>query len=90
MKITYDPVKREKTITDRGVDFADAWKVFSGMEFTFPDDRKEYGEPRSITVGHLKGKMTVVVWTPREGGHRILSMRYANERENARYRGRLG
>ncbi|NCW58414.1 MAG: BrnT family toxin, partial [Gammaproteobacteria bacterium] len=30
MRITYDPTKRAKTFQDRGLDFEDAVKVFSG------------------------------------------------------------
>ncbi|MEO5334441.1 MAG: BrnT family toxin [Magnetococcus sp. YQC-5] len=41
MKITYDSAKRDKTLAERGLDFADAHEVFFGPEFTFPDSRKE-------------------------------------------------
>ncbi|MFL0413357.1 hypothetical protein [uncultured Sphingomonas sp.] len=34
--------------------------------------------------------MIVIVWTATSGGRRIISMRKANEREQARYRQRLG
>lgn len=88
--ITFDPNKRDRTVVERGLDFARATEVFLDAEVTFSDNRKEYGEPRFITVGYLDFKMTVVVWTPRDGGRRIISMRYANEREVARYRNQLG
>jgi uncharacterized protein len=29
------------------------------------DDRFDYGEPRYISAGHLRGRMVVIVWTPR-------------------------
>lgn len=90
MKIIYDPAKREKTLAERGLDFEDAVSVFLGAEVTFPDDRMDYGEPRLVTVGYFGERMTVVVWTPRDEGRRIVSMRYANEREIAKYRARLG
>ncbi|MBF0127318.1 MAG: BrnT family toxin [Magnetococcales bacterium] len=90
MEITYDPAKRDKTLNERGLDFEDAVEVFFGPEFTFPDSRKEYGEPRFTTVGYFNSRMTVVVWTPRDGGRRIISMRYANDREISRYRNQLG
>jgi uncharacterized protein len=42
------------------------------------------------TVGHLAGRMMMVVWTPRgKKTRRIISMRKCNEREQARYRDRL-
>jgi ribosomal protein L34 len=35
-------------------------------------------------------RMVIVVWTPTEDGRRIISMRKANDREQARYSHRLG
>jgi len=90
MQITFDPVKRDKTLSERDLDFADAAVVFAGHQFTAEDTRQEYGEPRFITVGLLLGRMVVVVWTPRGAARRIISMRKANEREQAHYRRRLG
>jgi uncharacterized protein len=51
MKITFDPNKRKITLSDRGIDFADAVEVFSGVTLDFQGDRKDYGELRFITVG---------------------------------------
>lgn len=85
MMITFDPAKRDKTIEDRGIDFADAAHVFSGLTLEFEDNRKDYGEPRFITMGHLQGRMMVVVWTPRGEARHIISMRKANERETNKY-----
>ena len=90
MKIVFDPAKREKTLVERGLDFVDAGLVFSGLTVDIPDERQEYGEPRVISVGHLSGRMVVVVWTRRDGARRIISMRNANEREQARFGQRLG
>ncbi len=42
-------------------------------------------EDRFITVGFLDGAMVVLVWTPRDGAHRIISVRKANERERTLY-----
>ena len=90
MKITFDAAKRESTRRDRGLDFADASAVFAGPVVQFRDTRKDYGEPRIVTVGYLAGRMVVVVWTPRGEARHIISMRKANEREQARYRQRFG
>ena len=61
-----------------------------GHQFTLADERRDYKEPRFITVGKLNGRMVVVVWTPRGNSRRIISMRKCNEREQARYQERLG
>ncbi len=77
------------TLDERGIDFVDACLVFSGETLDFPDDRKEYGELRMITVGYLENRMMIVVWTPRGDNRHIISMRKANEREQTRFRQRL-
>ena len=90
MPITFDIAKRDKTLSERGIDFADAALVFEGLHFTLADDRHDYGESRFITVGLQHKRMIIMVWTPRGTARRIISMRKANEREQDRYRHRLG
>jgi uncharacterized DUF497 family protein len=90
MRIEFDPVKRAKTLIERGLDFARAAEAFAGHHFTAEDLRENYGERRYITVGKLDGRMVVMVWTPRGEARRIISMRKANEREQKRYAARLG
>jgi uncharacterized DUF497 family protein len=85
MKVTCDPAKRAATLAERGLDFEDAVEVFSGDTLDFPDDRREYGELRMVTVGHLRGRMVIVVWTPRANARHVISMRKANAREKARF-----
>lgn len=89
MQIEFDPEKREKTLIERGLDFARADEVFAGRHFTAEDTREDYGELRQITVGKLDGRVIVMVWTPRGEARRIISMRKANEREQARYAHRV-
>lgn len=89
MGISYDPEKRAKTLAERGLDFDDAVQVFAGSVFDLEDDQKDYGEPRWITIGLLKERMVVLVWTPREDTRHIISMRKANEREKKRYQRHL-
>lgn len=85
MQIEFDLNKRNVTLAQRGLDFARAVEVFSGHHFTAVDARVEYGEERFITVGRLDGRMVVMVWTARGEVRRIISMRKANDREEARY-----
>lgn len=89
MTIEFDPDKRQLTLDQRGLDMAQAGEVLDGTTLTIVDDRKDYGEPRFITVGRLDGRMVVVVWTPRGAARRIISMRKANDREQALYGPRL-
>ncbi|HZK98520.1 MAG TPA: BrnT family toxin [Caulobacteraceae bacterium] len=90
MAIAFDPAKRAATLERRGLDMARSGEVFDGNVLTIADDRLDYGEPRFITIGRLDGRMVVLVWTPRGEDRRIISMRKANEREQAAYGPRLG
>ena len=81
--ITFDPEKRDWTLRERGIDFADAAAVFGDVHYTRPDDRHDYGEPRFVSIGTLRDGVVVIVWTPREDKRRLISMRYANDREKA-------
>jgi len=90
MKYTSDPIKRQTILDQRGFDMdRDAPEVFAGKTLTVEDDRKDYGESRFITIGRFIGRMVVLVWTPREGERRMISMRKANDREEALYKDRL-
>ena len=84
MRITFDPAKRDKTLAERGLDFADAEFVFAGVTLEVEDTRKNYGEPRIICYGLLEKRMVVVGYTPRGTDRHVFSMRKANEREKAR------
>jgi uncharacterized DUF497 family protein len=85
----WDEVKRERTLRERGLDFADADEVFRGRTVTVPDDRKNYGEPRFISAGWLRGRFVIVVWTPRQAGRRIVSMRFGHADEESYYRDQM-
>ena len=60
MRIEFDPDKRDKTLAERGLDFARAGEVFAGVNVTAEDARFDYGEPRFITVGVLDNRMVVI------------------------------
>lgn len=85
MDISFDPDKRARTLAERGLDFADAGWVFAGVTATVPDTRSDYGEDRYITAGYLRGRLVVLVWTPRGNARRIISMRYAHASEAKRW-----
>ena len=83
--IEFDTAKRMATLEARGLDMARADEVLAGATLTVEDDRQDYREDRFITIGFLDATMVVLVWTPRDGAHRIISMRKANERERTLY-----
>jgi uncharacterized protein len=87
---SWDEAKRQSTLAERGLDFADAELIFAGRTMTLPDERRDYGEPRFVTAGWLNDRFVVLVWTPRDGGRRIISMRYGHADEEAYYREQMG
>jgi uncharacterized DUF497 family protein len=89
MALSWDEQKRLETFYNRQLDFSDAEKIFSGFYVEQVDDRKDYGEIRHIVIGMVDEKVLVVVWTSRPDSKRIISMRKANVKEEARYRAAL-
>ncbi|OFX13877.1 MAG: hypothetical protein A2516_01475 [Alphaproteobacteria bacterium RIFOXYD12_FULL_60_8] len=82
---TWDEVKREATLRERGLDFA-AMSAFDWDDaLTVQDDRRDYPEVRYVSIGALQGELVVCVWCYRDGGTRIISLRKANNRERKRY-----
>ena len=88
--LEWDEAKRQLTLIRRGLDFADAKRVFAGRTMTLPDERRPYGEKRFITAGWLDDRFVVLVWTRRGGKRRIISMRYGRAEEEAGRRSQMG
>ncbi|WP_295528861.1 BrnT family toxin [Novosphingobium sp. Chol11] len=78
------------TLAERGLDLCDAPLVIGNAVDTVEDRSFDYPEDRLVTFGRLRERLIVVVWTPVEHGIRVISMRKANEREQRRYRARMG
>jgi len=87
--VTWDPRKSEATLAQRGVDFAQAARIFDGRTTERADARRDYGERRVIAVGMVDGVCLTVVYTDRWNGavceRRIISARYSNRRERFEY-----
>lgn len=90
VKITFDEAKRAWTLKERGLDFADAGKVFDGPEFTQQDDRFDYSEPRFQSYGLLDERLVMFAWIPIPDGIHIISMRKCNDREKRKFASKLG
>ena len=85
MKISYDPLKRQRCLEDRRLDFKDALRVFDTQVFSYADRRMDYGEERIICFGLLDGRLVVVGYVQRGEARHVFSMRKANRREQARF-----
>jgi uncharacterized DUF497 family protein len=89
MRVTFDETKRAWTLTERGLDFADADKVFDGPAFTQTDDRYDYPELRFQTYGLLDDRLVMFAWTPISDGIHVISMRKCNDREKRKFASKL-
>lgn len=83
MHLAFDPIKRARTLAERGLDFEDAAIVFRGTTVEIEDRRRNYGETRIICYGLLAGRLVVIGYTPRGTVRHVFSMRKANDREKA-------
>ena len=81
--IEYNEAKRLTILAERGLDLRDdPPEVFAGKHIEAEDIRKDYGEPRYPVWGFLRDRRVSLVWTPRGNARRIITMRYAHEREH--------
>jgi uncharacterized DUF497 family protein len=85
MRFSWSDRKRAINLTDHGLDFVDAPRVFEGLTFTYEDDRFAYGEQRFITLGLLAGVPVSIAHTETEDEIRIISFRKATNREARRF-----
>ena len=85
-KLTWHESKRQTTLVDRGLDFADAKVIFDGPTFEFEDERQNHVEKSIVCFGYMYGRLMVVGYVQRGDARHIDSMRKANEREQSKFR----
>jgi uncharacterized DUF497 family protein len=86
MEFEWDPAKSAWNARERNLPFERAVDVFlDPFRITFVDDRKDYGEVRHLTMGHIEDLLFVLIYTERPDTIRIISARRANKREEKRY-----
>ncbi|HKN29435.1 MAG TPA: BrnT family toxin [Roseiarcus sp.] len=77
-------VKRQKTLKERNLDFADAFQFYGRRVIHQPSPRD--GEDRWKSTAMFDGHFFTVVWTRRGAALRIISMWRSHEQEQRRYR----
>jgi uncharacterized protein len=84
----FDPDKDLENIAKHGLSLVEGEGVLNDpLGLTIEDDSSE-GEPRWITVGtNAGGELLIVVWTEREDGERLISVRRATPKERKGYEG---
>jgi uncharacterized protein len=85
MKIDFDPAKNARNIEMRGISFEDASRFEWERALIIHDTRRNYGELRYRAFGFIENRLHALVFTPREGVIRVISLRKANQREVLRY-----
>ncbi len=83
--MTYDPAKRKSNRGKHAIDLAECEPVFDEPMLTREDTRRAYSEQRLVSLGKLKGRIVVLVWTDREDGPRMISCREAEPHEQEAY-----
>ena len=81
----WDEDKRQTNLARHGVDFAAVEGFDWSSAKTEPDLRANYGKERFESVGLIDDRLHVLVFTPRGGRRRVISLRKANPREIERW-----
>lgn len=85
MSLSYDSAKNQSNLAKHGLcldlaaelDWSSAWVV--------EDLRGPYPERRFQALGLIRGRLHMLVFTPRPSGIHVVSLRRANRRERARH-----
>jgi uncharacterized protein len=86
MQFEWDDSKAQVNFRKHGIRFEDAIRIFDNPVVTMDDDRFDYGEARSISIGMLgAAAVLLVVHVDRNGFTRIISARRATPRERRMY-----
>ena len=83
--MSYDAVKRQLNLRQHGIDLAECEATFDEPMLTQEDDRETYGEQRFISLGWLKDRVVVLVWTDRKDGPHLISCREGEPHEQETY-----
>lgn len=80
-----DPDKDLRNIAERGLSLDLAEQLNWPTALIWEDRRMDYGEWRYCVLGFIEDRLHSVVFTPRNGKPRVISLRKANKREVNRY-----
>ena len=80
-----DPEKERRNIAERGLSLDLVELLDWTTALIWEDRRGEYGERRYCVLSLIDDRLHSVVFTPRNGKPRVISLRKANQREVIRY-----
>lgn len=81
----WDEEKRKRNLQKHGIDFVDAKEIWTRYHFELPSGQSTHGEHRRLAIGKLDGRMVTVVFTLRGDTRRLISARYARQKEKEAY-----
>ena len=84
-RLLWDEAKRAANLVKHGVDFVVLDEFDWSTANIFQDRRRSYGEARFVAHAPIRGRLHVVIFTPRDDLLRIISLRKANSREIRAY-----
>ena len=85
-RFEWDAEKNRANIAQHRIDFGEAKRIFNHPTLDILDDRFDYGEMRTVSIGTTNGiTLLVVVHTDRNNVTRIISARRAEKAEQKRY-----
>jgi uncharacterized DUF497 family protein len=62
MEFEWDSIKSDWNVRERNLSFSRATEVFlDPFRMTYVDNRKDYGEVRYVTTGHIANALFVIV-----------------------------
>jgi uncharacterized DUF497 family protein len=85
VEISYDDAKNERNIRERGLSFELALRFDFETALFRIDDRYDYPELRLQALGHIDGRLHMLVFCETAVAIRVISLRKANKREVKRY-----
>ena len=86
MEFEWDEEKNRINVAKHGIGFERAARIFDGPTVDWIDDRLDYGEERTISLGMIEGvSILVVVHTDWDNVMRLISARPATRSERTRY-----
>lgn len=85
MELEFGPAKDVANLSKHGLSLARAAEIDLGSATDLPDHPRDYAGPRFRAYGMMDGKLHMVVFTPRAGKLRIISLPRANARERKRH-----
>jgi len=89
MEFEWDEKKRDQVNKKHDVDLLYAALIFVGPVIERPDERKDYGEERTIALGMIDGVPYTVVYTMRGSKTRLITAWRGGEDEREEYQNRF-